>query len=83
VIDQAELDEEARLDTSKFLLSPEDTDHSVDPETQARLEALLEAAGNIALCIVPTPVISPLFMAVKGKRKKLCHTLMQDIAVEL
>ena len=46
VIDQAELDEEARLETSKFLLSPEDTDHSVDPETQARLEALLEAAGE-------------------------------------
>ncbi|XP_067003505.2 ankyrin repeat domain-containing protein 17 isoform X3 [Anabrus simplex] len=45
VIDQAELDEETRLETSKFLLSPEDTDHSVDPETQARLEALLEAAG--------------------------------------
>jgi hypothetical protein len=52
VIDQAELDEEARLDTSKFLLSPEDTDHTVDPETQARLEALLEAAGNIP-CTVP------------------------------
>ncbi|XP_046405893.1 uncharacterized protein LOC124170897 isoform X3 [Ischnura elegans] len=45
VIDQGELDEEARLEHSKFLLSPEDTDHSVDPETQARLEALLEAAG--------------------------------------
>lgn len=53
MIDQAELDEDARLETSKFLLTPEDTDHSVDPETQARLEALLEAAGNI-LYIVPT-----------------------------
>jgi hypothetical protein len=57
VIDQAELDEEARLDTSKFLLSPEDTEHSVDPETQARLEALLEAAGNISFCIVSIFVI--------------------------
>ncbi|KAG8232599.1 hypothetical protein J437_LFUL010720 [Ladona fulva] len=47
VIDQNELDEEGRLDHSKFLLSPEDTDHSVDPETQARLEALLEAAGTV------------------------------------
>ncbi|KAJ4443821.1 hypothetical protein ANN_05607 [Periplaneta americana] len=47
VIDQAELDEESRLETSKFLLSPEDTEHAVDPETQARLEALLEAAGKI------------------------------------
>jgi len=52
VIDQAELDEETRLETSKFLLSPEDTEHSVDPETQARLEALLEAAGNVSFCIV-------------------------------
>lgn len=47
MIDQAELDEETRLETSKFLLSPEEnTEHSVDPETQARLEALLEAAGK-------------------------------------
>ncbi|RZF38209.1 hypothetical protein LSTR_LSTR005570 [Laodelphax striatellus] len=45
VIDQDDLVEEARLQTSKFLLSPEESDHSVDPETQARLEALLEAAG--------------------------------------
>lgn len=57
MIDQAELDEEARLDTSKFLLSPEDTEQSVDPETQARLEALLEAAGNVYFSIVSTPVI--------------------------
>jgi hypothetical protein len=70
VIDQAELDEEARLDTSKFLLSPEDTDHSVDPETQARLEALLEAAGNISLSNVPTPVISHLVSCSKGKGEK-------------
>jgi hypothetical protein len=67
VIDQAELDEETRLDTSKFLLSPEDTDHSVDPETQARLEALLEAAGNIALCIVPIPINSPLLVGRKER----------------
>lgn len=70
MIDQAELDEEARLDTSKFLLSPEDTDHSVDPETQARLEALLEAAGNTALCIVPTPIILPLVCGSKEKEEK-------------
>jgi hypothetical protein len=57
VIDQAELDEEARLDTSKFLLSPEDTEHSVDPETQARLEALLEAAGNVSFSVVSNLVI--------------------------
>jgi hypothetical protein len=75
VIDQAELDEEARLDTSKFLLSPEDTDHSVDPETQARLEALLEAAGNIALCIILTPVISLLVCGSKGKEEQNSVTL--------
>lgn len=75
MIDQAELDEEARLDTSKFLLSPEDTDHSVDPETQARLEALLEAAGNIALCIVPTSVISRIVNSSKGKEERNSVTL--------
>ena len=36
-------------DTSQFLLTPETIDgadvRTVDPETQARLEALLEAAG--------------------------------------
>ncbi|XP_014270909.1 ankyrin repeat domain-containing protein 17 isoform X5 [Halyomorpha halys] len=37
---------EGRLQSSKFLLSQEDVDPTVDPETQARLEALLEAAGN-------------------------------------
>lgn len=54
MIDQDDLVEEARLQTSKFLLAPDDTDHSVDPETQARLEALLEAAGmkNFTNCIV-------------------------------
>lgn len=43
-----ELDEDSRLDTSKFLLSggcTEGSENTVDPETQARLEALLEAAG--------------------------------------
>lgn len=45
VIDHEELVEAATLQTSKFLLSTEDSDHSVDPETQARLEALLQAAG--------------------------------------
>ena len=37
-------------DTSRFLLSPDNLEspdiRSVDPETQARLEALLEAAGK-------------------------------------
>lgn len=42
-IDQ-ELDED-HPESSKFLLTPEDPERSVDPETQARLEALLEAAG--------------------------------------
>ncbi|TGZ57880.1 Ankyrin repeat domain-containing protein 17 [Temnothorax longispinosus] len=43
-IDQVELDED-HPDSSKFLLTPDDPERSVDPETQARLEALLEAAG--------------------------------------
>ncbi|KAK6627845.1 hypothetical protein RUM44_010324 [Polyplax serrata] len=45
---EQELDDDSRLDTSKFLLSggcSEGSENSVDPETQARLEALLEAAG--------------------------------------
>ena len=78
MIDQTELDEEARLDTSKFLLSPEDTEHSVDPETQARLEALLEAAGNVSFCIVSILVI--LHHNTVGI-KKLCHTLTQQSTV--
>ena len=44
VIDQSDFDE-VRLEASKFLLSPEEAEHAVDPETQIRLEALLEAAG--------------------------------------
>ncbi|XP_044743261.1 ankyrin repeat and KH domain-containing protein 1 isoform X4 [Chrysoperla carnea] len=46
VLDQAELDDEPRLENSTFLLSAtEEAERNVDPETQARLEALLEAAG--------------------------------------
>uniref|UniRef100_T1IU24 Uncharacterized protein n=1 Tax=Strigamia maritima TaxID=126957 RepID=T1IU24_STRMM len=49
IIEQGDLYEEPVLDTSKFLLASEDNEspdlRSVDPETQARLEALLEAAG--------------------------------------
>lgn len=45
MIDQADLEEEQHLEPSKFLLAPEDPAQVVDPETQARLEALLEAAG--------------------------------------
>ncbi|XP_033224897.1 ankyrin repeat domain-containing protein 17-like isoform X3 [Belonocnema kinseyi] len=44
-IDQSELEEDTHPESSKFLLAPEDPERSVDPETQARLEALLEAAG--------------------------------------
>ncbi|XP_063991503.1 ankyrin repeat domain-containing protein 17 isoform X4 [Diachasmimorpha longicaudata] len=44
-IEQAALEEDHHLESSKFLLAPEDPERSVDPETQARLEALLEAAG--------------------------------------
>lgn len=50
IIDRTELDEDPRLEKSKFLLSPEEADRSVDPETQARLEALLHAAGNGLYC---------------------------------
>lgn len=39
------MEEDNQLATSKFSLSPEDPERAVDPETQARLEALLEAAG--------------------------------------
>ncbi len=41
------------LDASRFLLSSENMDgadlRTVDPETQAKLEALLEAAGQLAM----------------------------------
>ncbi|XP_025832280.1 ankyrin repeat domain-containing protein 17 isoform X2 [Agrilus planipennis] len=43
VIDQ-EFEEDPKVETAKFLLSPEE-DRSVDLETQARLEAVLQAAG--------------------------------------
>lgn len=46
IIDRTELDEDSNLEKSKFLLSPDEADRTVDPETQARLEALLHAAGN-------------------------------------
>ena len=51
ILDQDDLEDgEHDLDTSKFLLSSENMEgadlRSVDPETQARLEALLEAAGK-------------------------------------
>ncbi|XP_047998051.1 ankyrin repeat and KH domain-containing protein 1-like isoform X4 [Leguminivora glycinivorella] len=42
----AEMEEEgAGAESSKFLLSHDDPERAVDPEMQARLEALLEAAG--------------------------------------
>lgn len=53
VIDQ-ELDDEVRLEASKFLLASDESEHAVDPETQARLEALLEAAGMFLWCFMHT-----------------------------
>lgn len=50
IIDRTELDEDSALEKSKYLLSPEEGDRTVDPETQARLEALLHAAGNGLYC---------------------------------
>lgn len=44
VIDQ-EFEEDPQVEAAKFLLSSQE-DRSVDPETQARLEALLKAAGT-------------------------------------
>lgn len=44
---QAEMEEEGSgTEPSKFLLSHDDPERAVDPEMQARLEALLEAAGE-------------------------------------
>ncbi|XP_034251058.1 ankyrin repeat domain-containing protein 17 isoform X2 [Thrips palmi] len=41
-----ELDDEVQLEASKkFLFASDESEHAVDPVTQARLEALLEAAG--------------------------------------
>lgn len=38
-------EEGAGAESTKFLLSHDDPERAVDPEMQARLEALLEAAG--------------------------------------
>lgn len=47
---QAEMEEEGGgAEPSKFLLSHDDPERAVDPEMQARLEALLEAAGMLLL----------------------------------
>ncbi|XP_060527199.1 ankyrin repeat domain-containing protein 17-like isoform X2 [Cylas formicarius] len=43
MIDQ-EFEDDPQVEAAKFLLNP-DEDRAVDPETQARLEALLQAAG--------------------------------------
>jgi ankyrin repeat domain-containing protein 17 len=43
-IDQTDFDDK-QIENTKFLLPSDSCEHSVDPETQARLEALLEAAG--------------------------------------
>lgn len=46
---QAEMEEEGGgAESSKFLLSHDDPERAVDPEMQARLEALLEAAGELS-----------------------------------
>ncbi|XP_060802351.1 ankyrin repeat and KH domain-containing protein 1 isoform X4 [Amyelois transitella] len=45
-VSEAEMEEEGGgAESSKFLLSHDDPERAVDPEMQARLEALLEAAG--------------------------------------
>lgn len=44
-------EEGAGADSSKFLLSHDDPEQAVDPEMQARLEALLQAAGKLLLFI--------------------------------
>ncbi|XP_011496279.1 PREDICTED: ankyrin repeat and KH domain-containing protein 1-like [Ceratosolen solmsi marchali] len=44
-IDQTDFDQGKQIENTKFLLASDNCEHSVDPETQARLEALLEAAG--------------------------------------
>lgn len=44
MIDQ-EFEEDPQIEPDKFLLSSPETRSSVDPETQSRLEALLQAAG--------------------------------------
>lgn len=44
---QQEMEEEAgAAESSKFLLSHDDPERAVDPEMQARLETLLEVAGE-------------------------------------
>lgn len=49
MIDQ-EFEEDPQIEAAKFLLSSQEDRTSVDPETQARLEALLQAAGKY-ICI--------------------------------
>lgn len=50
ILDENDIDEsEQRLESSRFLLAAESDGQgiqTVDPQTQARLEALLEAAGK-------------------------------------
>lgn len=47
------MDEEGGgAESSKFLLSHDDPERAVDPEMQARLEALLEAAGEYTPIII-------------------------------
>lgn len=47
MIDQ-EFEDDPQVEAAKFLLNP-DEDRAVDPETQARLEQLLQAAGTCKL----------------------------------
>lgn len=51
MIDQ-EFEEDPQIEAAKFLLSSPEARTSVDPETQARLEALLQAAGNCLNCLI-------------------------------
>jgi hypothetical protein len=62
ILDENYLDEnEQRLEASKFLLAAESDGHgihTIDPQTQARLEALLEAAGKHFDSICSAPCLS-------------------------
>lgn len=70
MIDQEFEDDPHQVEAAKFLLNP-DEDRAVDPETQARLEQLLQAAGTCKLGLTLTARLNILNI------KKLsynCHT---------
>lgn len=81
VIDQ-EFEEDPQVEAAKFLLSPEE-DRSVDPETQARLEALLQAAGKYEFLyyvlllgvLYGSPSLVPKTVIIKMNNKEDCFSL--------